>query len=62
MEEFKDSDHHTGYFCYNCIYFIKPNQCAIVKDEGPDVYGTRSGKIAPYGICALWEPNKEEIR
>jgi hypothetical protein len=19
MEEFKDSDHHTGYFCYNCI-------------------------------------------
>ena len=23
MEEFKDSDHHTGYFCYNCVYFMK---------------------------------------
>ena len=33
MEEFKDSDHHTGYFCYNCMYFIKPNHCAIVTDE-----------------------------
>jgi hypothetical protein len=38
MEQFKDSDHHTGYFYYNCIYFIKPNHCAIVTDEGPDVY------------------------
>ena len=57
----KDSDHHTGYFCYNCVYFIKPNHCAIVTDEGPDVYGKTSGQIAPHGICALWEPNKEEI-
>ena len=62
MEEFKDSDHHTGYFCYNCIYFMKPNHCAIVTDEGPDVYGVSSGEIAPHGICALWEPNKEEMR
>ena len=62
MEEFKDSDHHTGYFCYNCIYFMKPNHCAIVTDEGPDVYGTSSGEIAPHGIYALWEPNKEEMR
>jgi len=62
MEEFKDSDHHTGYFCYNCIYFMKPNHCAIVTDEGQDVYGKSSGEIAPYGICALWEPNKEEMR
>jgi hypothetical protein len=62
MEEFKDSDHHTGYFCYNCIYFIKPNHCAIVTDEGSDVYGKISGEIARYGICALWEPNKEEMR
>jgi hypothetical protein len=61
MEEFKDSDHHTGYFCYNCIYFMKPNHCAIVTDEGPDAYGTSSGEIAPHGICAIWEPNKEEI-
>jgi hypothetical protein len=62
MEEFKDSDHHTGYFCYNCIYFMKPNHCAIVADEGLDAYGKSSAEIAPYGICALWEPNKEEMR
>jgi Zinc-finger of C2H2 type len=43
------------------MYFIKPNHCTIVTDEGPDVYGTTSGEIAPHGICALWEPNKEEI-
>jgi hypothetical protein len=61
MEEFKHSDHHTGYFCYNCIYFMKPNHCAIVTDEGADAYGKTSGEIAPHGICALWEPNKEEI-
>ena len=47
MEEFKDSDHHTGYFCYNCIYFMKPNHCAIATDEGADVYGKSSGQIAP---------------
>ena len=62
MKEFKDSDHHSGYFCYNCIYFMKPNHCAIVTDEGPDIYGTTSGEIAPHGICALWEPNEEEMR
>src|SRR5436189_6156078 len=54
MEQFRDSDHHTGYFCYNCIYFMKPNHCAIVTDEGSDVYGKTSGEIAPNGICALW--------
>src|SRR5918911_4576379 len=62
MEEFRDSDLHTGYFCYNCTYFMKPNHCAIVTDEGPDVYDKSSGQIAPYGICSLWEPNKEEMR
>lgn len=62
MEDFKDSDHHTGYFCYNCIYFMKPNHCAIVTDEGPDAYGSSPGEIAPHGICAIWEPDKEEIR
>src|ERR671910_814753 len=33
IEEFKDSDHHRGYFCYNCVYFVKPHHCAIVTDE-----------------------------
>ena len=61
MEEFKDSDHHTGYFCYNSIYFMKPNHCAIVTDEVPDVYDKTSGEIAPYGLCSLWEPNKEDF-
>ena len=54
--------HHTGYFCYNCIYFIKPNHCAIVTDEGPDVFNKPSNGIAPHGICSLWNPNKKEIR
>jgi hypothetical protein len=62
MDQFKDSDHHTGYFCYNCIYFMKPNHCAIVTDEGPDVNGKVSSEIAPHGICALWVPNEKEIR
>ena len=44
------------------MYFIKPNHCAIVTDEWPDVCGKTSGQIAPHGICALWEPNKQEIR
>ena len=62
MEEFKDSDYRTGYFCYNCIYFMKPNHYAIVTDEGPDIYGKTSSEIALHRICALWEPNKEEMR
>ena len=62
MEEFKTQTIIGGYFCYNCVYFMKPNHCAIVIDKGPDVYGKTSGEIAPHGICALLEPNKEEIR
>lgn len=62
MDQFNDSDHHTGYFCYNCIYFMKPSHCAIVTDEGEDVNGRSSGVIAAHGICALWEPNEKEIR
>ena len=62
MEQFKDSDHHTGYFCYNYMYFMKPNHCAIVTDGGPDVYGKSSGEIARHGICSLWEPNEKEMR
>ena len=64
IDLFKNSDLHTGYFCYNCIYFIKDggNHCAIVEDSGPDVNGKESGIIAPYGICTLWNPNEEEAR
>src|SRR5919204_3387466 len=59
IDLFKNSDLHTGYFCYNCIYFIKEgNHCAIVEDSGPDVNGKESGIIAPYGVCTLWDPNE----
>jgi hypothetical protein len=40
---------------------MKPNHCAIVTDEGADVYDKTSGEIAPHGICALWEPYESEI-
>jgi hypothetical protein len=59
---FKNADLHTGYFCYNCIYFAKPNHCAIVEDGGPDVRGEDSGMIVPHGVCTLWEPNEQEAR
>jgi non-canonical (house-cleaning) NTP pyrophosphatase len=61
LEQFKDSDHHKGYFCYNCTYFVKPHHCAIVTDEGMDILGRSSGVIAPHGLCSLWMPNEEEI-
>jgi hypothetical protein len=48
MEQFKDSDHQTGYFCYNCICFIKSNHCAIMTDERPDAFDKTSGEIAPH--------------
>jgi hypothetical protein len=62
-EHFKNADLHTGYFCYNCTYFIKPNHCAIVEDGGgPDVYESDSGIIAPCGSwskirCYFWKEN-----
>ena len=37
IEHFKSADLDTGYFCYNCTYFIKPNHRAIVEDGGADV-------------------------
>ena len=61
VEQFKDSDHHKGYFCYNCAYFVKPHHCAIVTDEGMDTMGHSSGVIAPHGLCSLWMPNQKEI-
>ena len=62
VEQFKDSDLHKGYFCYNCAYFVKPHHCAIVTDEGMDIMGRSSGVIAPHGLCSLWLPNQKEIR
>ena len=62
IDEFKDSDTHTSYFCYNCEYFIKPNHCMIVTDEGQDVTGKISGTILPYAGCNLWTPNNKEIK
>ena len=61
LEQFKDSDHHKGYFCYNCLYFVKPHHCAVVTDEGMDILGRSSGVIAPHGLCSLWMPNEKEI-
>jgi hypothetical protein len=61
LEQFKDSDHHKGYFCYNCAYFVKPHHCAIVTDEGMDILGHSSGIIAPHGLCSMWIPNENEI-
>jgi hypothetical protein len=61
LEQFKDSDHHKGYFCYNCAYFVKPHHCSIVTDEGVDILGRSSGIIAPHGLCSMWIPNEKEI-
>ena len=57
-EYFENANLHTGYFCYNCLYFIKETHCAIVKDSGPDVNEKESVIIAPYGVCTLWFPNE----
>lgn len=62
IELFKNVDMHTGYFCYNCVYFIKENHCALVQNGGADINGKVSGMIAPYGVCSLWVPNEHETR
>jgi hypothetical protein len=59
---FKNADLHTGYFCYNCTYYVKDQHCAIVQDSGPDVRGEESGVIAPHGVCTLWDANEQEAR
>ena len=46
----------AGYFCNNCIYLINKNECAIVKDKGPDVNGEESGITSPCALCTLWLP------
>ena len=62
-EEFKDSDLHKGFFCYNCIYWIDMTggKCMIVDDKGPDLFGNVSDVIAPHGCCSLYEPDFDEI-
>ena len=62
-EEFKDSNFHSGYFCYNCIYWIDSlgGKCMIVDDEGPDVFGKISNIIAPHGCCNGYESNFDKL-
>ena len=62
-DEFKDSDLHKGFFCYNCIYWIDMagGKCMIVDDKGPDLFGNVSDVIAPHGCCSLYEPDFDEI-
>ena len=62
IDFFKNADLHTGYFCYNCTYFVKDQHCAIVEDHGPDVNAQESGVIAPHGLCTLWDPNEGETK
>ena len=62
LSSFKNVDTHRGYFCYNCEYFIEPNHCMIVTDEGQDIKGNVSGEIAPYALCSIWTPNEKEIK
>ena len=62
-EEFKNSNLHKGFFCYNCIYWIDMTggKCMIVDDKGPDLFGNVSDVIAPHGCCSLYEPDFDEI-
>jgi hypothetical protein len=39
LNEFAGSDLHRKYFYHNCVYFIKPDHCSIVPDEGVDILG-----------------------
>lgn len=61
--EFKDSDLHKGFFCYNCIYWIDMGggKCMIVNDKGPDTFGNVSDVIASHGCCNGYEPDYDEI-
>jgi hypothetical protein len=62
ISNFKNSDLHSGYFCYNCIFFMKPNHCAIVIDEGQDLDGNVAEVIAPHGCCNGSEPNYDKLQ
>ena len=55
---FEKADLNKGYFCYDCLYFIEHDDCAIVTKGRPDVNGEESGIIAPHGLCTLWAPDE----
>jgi hypothetical protein len=63
-DEFKNSNLHKGFFCYNCIYWIDMTggKCMIVDDKGPDLFGNVSDVIAPHGCCNGYEPDFDEIK
>lgn len=61
IDKLANANTKKGYFCYNCVYFLKPNHCTLVTDEGMDIYGQVSGNIAPHGICYLWMPYQEDV-
>ena len=62
--EFKDSDLHAGYFCYNCIYWLDSmgGKCMIVNYNGPDIFGNESGVIAAQGCCNGYKPNSGKLK
>lgn len=62
-KEFKDSDLHKGFFCYNCIYWIDSmgGKCMIVDDKGPDIFGNVTEVIAAHGCCNGYEPNYKKL-
>jgi hypothetical protein len=62
MEQFRDSDLEVGYFSYNCIYFMKPNHCAIVADDGADAFGKTSNEIAPYHTAFVRYGNQINVK
>ncbi|WP_458745190.1 hypothetical protein [Candidatus Nitrosocosmicus sp. T] len=62
-KEFKDANLHSGYFYYNCIYWIDSlgGKCMIVDKEGPDVFGKLYNIIAPHGCCNGYESNFDKL-
>ncbi len=54
-DEFKDSDLHTGFFCYNCIYWVDSmgGKCMIVNDKGPDIFGRNLKLLQPMGVVMV---------
>jgi hypothetical protein len=62
MEQFRDSDLEVGYFSYNCIYFMKPNHCAIVADDGVEAFGKTSNEVAPHHTAFVRYGNQINVK